>query len=302
MLILGVALTLCHTVLPTSSKAQGCSDAGACSISGFKPSSAEHTHVPDRAVTIATYIGRADHDIVVYGAYVEYRQKVSALLTLDARVSTIAQRGNGLSTFGLSDVYVNATYVATDNVFLVLGTKIPLTDAGATMDGLPLPMDYQSSLGTFDVILGVGYRYERVQFSAAVQQPLTQNSNQFLASAYTPASRLSTFQSTRLFERSADIVVRASYLIPLAPGIALTPAILPIYHIADDVFTNEQNEVQAIAGSKGLTLNGNMFLDYEIGTNSILQLNAGFPFIVRSARPDGLTRSVVVNLEYKMYF
>jgi hypothetical protein len=57
-----------------------------------------------------------------------------------------------------------------------------------------------------------------------------------------------------------------------------------------------------IIGSQGLTLNGNTYIDYEFNSKNIIQLNLGMPVIVRDARPDGLTRSFIANLEYRIKF
>ena len=57
-----------------------------------------------------------------------------------------------------------------------------------------------------------------------------------------------------------------------------------------------------IEGSQGLTLNWNLYLDYELNNDQALQLNVGSPFIVRDTRPDGLTRSFVASLEYRIKF
>lgn len=77
---------------------------------------------------------------------------------------------------------------------------------------------------------------------------------------------------------------------------------LPIYHLTNDKFTDELNIKREIEGSQGLTLNGNVYFDYEFNAKSSLQLNVGMPFVVRDARPDGLTRSFIANLEYRIKF
>lgn len=77
---------------------------------------------------------------------------------------------------------------------------------------------------------------------------------------------------------------------------------MPIYHLTKDKYTNEFNIKKEIIGSQGLTLNGNAYIDYEFNSKNIIQLNLGIPFIVRDARPDGLTRSFIANLEYRIKF
>jgi hypothetical protein len=163
-------------------------------------------------------------------------------------------------------------------------------------------MDYQSSLGTLDLILGMGYEIDNVQMVFAMQQPLTQNKNAFIANAYPINSVLKSFQSTNSFKRSGDILARVSYPITIDDNFRITPSLLTIYHLANDKFTNSLGDEKEIMGSQGLTLNGNVFLDYEINNKNSLQVNVAMPFIVRDSRPDGLTRSFIANLEYRIKF
>jgi hypothetical protein len=281
---------------------QGCSDAGFCTINSFKPNSTDSTEVLNNQFKIGAFYGKADNSISVYGNYLEYNRQLSKKFGLDAKLTTISQNGNGISTFGLSDIFVNANFIASEKVKLTLGAKIPLSNASKTNDKLPLPMDYQASLGTFDLIIGIGYEIKKIQFIAAIQQPLTQNDNQFIATNYPTNSELRTFQSTNKFERSGDVLLRLSYPININSKLKLTPSILPIYHLRNDKYIDEFNVKQEIKGSQGLTLNGNAYLDYEINSKNIIQLNLGMPFMVRDSRPDGLTRSFIANIEYRIKF
>ena len=282
--------------------AQGCSDAGFCTIDSFKPNSTDSTKVLNNQFKAGAFFGKADNSISVYGAYLEYNRQLSKKFGLDVKLTTLAQNGNGISVFGLSDIFVNANYKAGKRLKFTLGTKIPLSNANRTHNNLPLPMDYQASLGTVDLILGVGYEIGKIQFVAAIQQPLTQNNNQFIAANYPIDSKLRSFQSTNKFERSGDVLLRVSYPIKIKSKLKLTPSILPIFHLANDKHTDEFNVKQEIKGSQGLTLNGNLYLDYEINSKNVIQLNAGMPFIFRDARPDGLTRHFIANLESRIKF
>ncbi len=281
---------------------QGCSDAGFCTINSFKPNTTDSTKLLNNQFKIGAFYGKADNSISVYGTYLEYNRELSEKFGLDAKLTTIAQNGNGLSVFGLSDIFVNANYKASERVKFTLGVKIPLSIADKAYDNRPLPMDYQASLGTLDLIFGIGYEIKKIQFVAAIQQPLTQNDNQFIAINYPINSELRAFQSTHKFERSGDVLLRVSYPININSKLKLTPSILPIYHLTNDNYTDELNVKKVINGSQGLTMNGNAYLDYEINSKNIIQLNLGVPFIVRDARPDGLTRSFITNLEYRIKF
>jgi hypothetical protein len=81
----------------------------------------------------------------------------------------------------------------------------------------------------------------------------------------------------------------------------LTPSLLPIYHLSEDRYF-DGFAMREIEGSQGLTLNGNLYIDWSLDEKSSLQLNAGMPFLFREARPDGLTRSFIATLEYKIKF
>jgi hypothetical protein len=216
-------------------------------------------------------------------------------------VTFLSQSGNNISAAGVSDVFVNINYAISKKVDLILGAKIPLSDANKQKNGLTLPMDYQSSLGTFDVILGLGYKLEKWKFNIGWQQPLSQNNNTFIASNYPINSPLHSFQSTNNYSRSGDVLLRVSYQFKLSKKLLLTPGILPIYHLKNDEFSNI-NGKQIINGSKGLTLNAIAYLNYKVNEKNALEFNMGSPLVARDVRPDGLTRSFVATIQYQLSF
>ena len=282
--------------------AQGCSDAGICTIDSFKPHEHDDSKEYQNTFKAGLNFGAADYDITVFGTYLDYRRKVTDRLSVDAKLTTLSQSGNDISVFGLSDIYINGNYKIGKSASLTLGFKIPLTDANKKENGLALPMDYQSSLGTFDLVLGIDYSIKKLQLLAAIQQPLTQNNNGFLSDLYPSISPLSEFQSTNQFKRSGDVLLRVSYPFNLGQKFVFIPSLLPIYHLANDKFTDIDGKEKEIDGSQGLTLNWNTYFDYYINEKHALQLSLGAPLIIRDSRPDGLTRSFVANIEYRINF
>ncbi len=297
-----LSFTLLFGASASFASAQGCSDAGFCSINSFKPQTPDTTLPLRSQVKAGVTYGSADNNIAAISGYLEFSRQFGARLQLDAKLTALSQSGSGISVAGLSDVYLNGSYVLSKALKATLGLKVPLMDANRKRNGLSLPMDYQSSLGTLDLIAGVGYTWRRLQMVVAIQQPLTQNSNGFLADMHPMGSDIMAFQSTNNFKRSADALLRLSYPVVLGKKLLLTPSLLPIYHLANDKFTDGVGAEREITGSQGLTLNGNVVADYALNQHSTLQLSAGAPFIVRKARPDGLTRHFVVNLEYRIRF
>jgi len=296
-------LTACLMVLLSYyTNAQGCSDAGFCTIDSFKPNSEDGIAINQNQFKIGFSFGGADYETSVFGNYIEYNRTLSDKFGIDLKLTSLAQNGNDIAEFGLSDIYLNANYKINDKFKLSAGAKVPLTDGNTMADDISLPMDYQASLGTFDMILGVGFKVDDIQFVAALQQPLSQNSNQFVGEDYPVDSPLREFQTTNQFKRSGDVLLRASYPIAIGDKLKITPSLLPIYHLTNDQYTDALGVEKDIEGSQGLTLNANAYFDYAINEKSALQLNLAMPFVVRDTRPDGLTRSFVANLEYRFKF
>lgn len=284
-----------------SSNGQGCSDAGFCTLNNFKPGSLD-SMPPVNQLRIGASVGGADHSITVFGNYLEYDRQLGKRFGLDVKLTSLAQSGSEANTFGLSDVYANFHYKIAENLKFSVGAKIPLTDGNVLKDGLPLPMDYQSSLGTYDLIVGLACGVGGAQLAAALQQPLTQNDNTFLVKAYAGDTRFVDFQPTNRFKRKGDVLLRGSYPIPAGSKFKFSPSLLFIYHLGNDKYTGELGKKLEIKGSSGLTLNANVYFDYQINLHNAFQLSLGIPFLVRDVRPDGLTRSFVANLEYRVRF
>lgn len=283
-------------------KGQGCSDAGFCTINSLKPH--ETDTIAERTNQIKTGIsyGKADHSVYIIANYLEYNKLFTDKLGMDLKVTSIYQNGNDISSFGLSDIFLNASYAMSNYSTVTFGMKIPLSRADKMNQGLPLPMDYQNSLGTLDLILGLGFEIKKLQLVLAWQQPLVQNKNEFLADDYPVNSELSNFQSTNAFKRQGDIMLRVSYPFQIASKFRITPGVLPIYHLANDKYTDNGGLDREIKGSKGLTLNTNLYFDFDINHTNTIQLFLGMPLVVREIRPDGLTRSFLITFEYQIRF
>ncbi len=247
-------------------------------------------------------MGVADYTIAVYGGGLGYSRNFGDQWRIDSKITFLSQGGNDIHVTGPGDIFVNLNYMPSRQVAISMGAKIPLTQADKMADGLPLPMDYQSSLGTLDFLGGISYTLENWFFAVGVQIPIQQNENEFFADLYAPDSPLALIQSTNQFERSADVLLRISRPIAVNEKMTITPGLLPIFHLGEDQFTDVDGVEKPIDGSGGFTLNGTVFLDYKLSAGNALEFSLGFPFIVREARPDGLTRSFVLGIGYTKRF
>lgn len=274
---------------------QGCSDAGFCTVDNLQVSHTDSTYLKN-TFKVGINMGAADNDVSVFGSYLEYSRKLNKVLDIDVKLNFISQSGNSISSSALSDLFLVSNYKINTKTKATFGLKIPLTDGNLKENGFSLPMDYQPSLGTLDLIVGVSRSVDKFSFVLAYQQPLTQNKNQFFA----PIG--SDFITTNDFKRAADLLFRASYLYKIDDKFSLSPSLLPIFHLRNDKFTDALNVERDIEDSSGLTLNANVYLNYKLNATSGLELSLGSPLVVRKQRPDGLTRSFVANLEYKILF
>ncbi len=283
---------------------QGCSDAGFCTLNGFKPNGEDSLDTVNKNyVSVGFSKGEADYHIGILSAYIEYHRQLSEKIGVDAKITGLNHSDANLSTTGLSDLYINAHYGFIKNATVLGSIKIPLQDGNKlSNEGLALPMDYQASLGTFDLIIGLKYEIKKLSITAGLQQPLIQNNNQYLSEKYSVTSPYKGFQSTNKYKRSGDILLRLSYPIRITKKFTVSPSALLIYHLTEDRFTDINNIEQSISGSKGLTFNGTLYFDYALNKRNSVNLNMGKPFITRKTRPDGLTREYIITLEYKFKF
>lgn len=281
--------------------AQGCSDAGICSVGhAFNTSQKELKN----SVEVATIFGAGEADVTYISPYVAYTRKFTERISLSTRVTFSSANGYLGTKSGFGDAFLigNYTFTAKKNTqwSALVGWKIPFNNSDLKINGNALPLDYQSSLGTFDLFLGTNLNYRKWDFNAVAQIPVfNSNTNSYFASS----SGSKDFSSTNLFERQSDALFRTTYTIKTANSkFSFKPNVLFIYHLGEDSFENELGKRETIVGSDGLTVNGNLITAYSFNNQNSVELSVASPFVVRDIRPDGLTRSFVFGLQYKYSF
>jgi hypothetical protein len=276
---------------------QGCSDAGFCTLANFKPMSTKEKPL-ENTIKAGISVGGADHNITIVSIYKEYNYKKDKY-SFGAKATFLAQIGSEVQTGNIGDIYITNGYSFFKDFNATLGIKMPLTDGNLTKDKNILPLDHQSSLGTVDLILGASYKIKNVQVALGYQQPLSQNRNQFTSENV--IGTFENYQTTRNYKRAGDVMLRVSYPFEFNK-FKITPSVLPIYHLSNDLYTDATNVEREISGSQGLTINGNVYFDYKLNNKNAFQFNFGMPFVTRTARPDGLTRKWIATLEYAFSF
>lgn len=291
------------------SYAQGCSDAGVCTINTIKDHSfniLEQEYSRNNFTAGITY-GLGEFDVNVTNPYVEYQYLFNSKMSITGKLTYGFINGELANTSNLGDLIITSNkhiYLKELSALsLTLGAKIPLNNSNLKNEGNALPMHYQTSLGTYDLIVGINYVYMDLGISLALQQPLiNSNDNEFIAPT-DPNLDEEKYLSTNSFDRKGDLMSRASYNVDIIENkLILRPGVLAIYHLADDSYTDQNNHEVEITGSQGITLNANIFVNYNFAENKYLELAIGRPMVTRDARPDGLTRKLVLGLEYTHSF
>lgn len=293
-----VLLTISFTL------AQGCSDAGFCTLSAINAESKnDSTPTAKNTLKVGISAGATDYDVRILAPYVELSRLLTKNINAGIKLNGNYRTGPVTSVAHFSDAIITASYAVAQKHSLMAGVKLPFNSANLAFEGEYLPMAYQTSLGTVDIIAGWRMQSGNVTVSAAYQQPVEQNSNSFKPES-TKNTELQNYARTTDYKRSGDILVRASYTHNLqgkAKRLKLTYSILPIYHLQNDRYSDSQGFEKEHANSQGLTLNLNLFANYELKKNSYIEFSTGAPVIARKFRPDGLS-TFALTLEYGIKF
>lgn len=295
ILILVILLSISKTM------AQGCSDAGICSINnGFQADKKQFKNT----IEVATLFSLGEADLKYFSPYVSYTKQFNDRYSFTSKVTFSTANGSfgTRSQFGDAFLIGNYNFKEKNNKqwSALVGLKFPFTASNLKINGFSLPMDYQSSLGTIDLFLGTNLHYKKWDFDVAVQIPIINlNKNSY----FKEFGGTDDFPSTNLFERKPDALFRATYSIKTQnQKFTFKPNILFIYHLGEDSFENTVGVRENIIGSDGLTINGNLITTYNIDKQSSLDFLLATPFVIRDIRPDGLTRSFVAGILYKYSF
>jgi hypothetical protein len=303
-----ILATIVLSVISQKVKAQGCSDAGFCTIHSFKNNTEDFgKNNKLNEVSIGFNVGKGERSVSYYNWELEYTRSITERTSVTGKVGYSFISGELANTNGLSDLFLSVNHAFAIKrkwqKSFVIGLKLPLDKSDIVKDGIHLPMPYQTSLGTTDLVLGLNFKRKSFGATIAVQQPLKPiNDNMFLPEDYPSEPLAYRYLPSNRFSRKGDVLLRLSYNFELNKKFSVRPSLLGIYHQANDTYVDANKVRREIAKSSGLTANANVFLDYRLKKGSEIEFSLGAPFVVRINRPDGLTRSFVAALNYKFNF
>jgi hypothetical protein len=287
---------------------QGCSDAGFCSIGNIHTTPLDSGAEKKNKLSLLFTNGIGDQGVYVFTPGIQYEFEANAHLSFQSKITGNYASGNLGTASGAGDLFLSSTYLfnsqkKTKNS-ITLGVKLPLNTGDLRFENNSLPMQYQSSLGTVDLIIGYKLGVKRFSANFAWQQPLTgRNRNTFLPQCLnTPAAY--EYVPSNDFDRKGDVLLRVAYQIISKDKWQWNSSLLSIYHLGEDTYIDGSlsNNPINIAGSEGLTLNITSMLTFKINKVITIGLSGGMPLVVRKVRPDGLTRAFALTPEVNFNF
>lgn len=282
---------------------QGCSDAGFCTINALNPTTNKDTvTVKNNYLKMGFSFGSAQYGVSVLTPYLEYDYALNEKLLFSTKLIYGVRTGKLATTTDLSDIFLSVSYRIGKNWVVIKGIKAPFNSSNLVKKSNDLPMSYQTSLGTVDFICGLSYQKNNMSASVGSQIPLIQNNNKFLIENFGEDGIDERYISTNNFKRMPDILLRFTYHHKFKnEKLKLIGGVLPIYHLANDTYSNKSNETIEIKNSQGLTLNLNTILQYQVAINQLLEFSTGAPVIARKSRPDGLSQ-FAIGIQYGIKF
>lgn len=308
-------LLACILFITANAFSQGCSDAGFCTMGAMKPDQPYNKKIQLklRSMELSFYRGTTTTTPVIYVATVDFNFSLSAKSSFQVKVPyTFVRSGNLGETDGVSDLSFCYTrsLLNTDrfDVNFSMGGKIPTNRSDKTSDkfpGEPLPMYYQTSLGTYDFITGLSIINRKWLFATGIQIPFKHiNENTFDWTDfpdYPDPEYLKTYSQSNLLKRGIDVMLRVERNFRFS-RFNFSTGLLPIYRITNDRITNQKGVEIKPDGARGLALSGIITAGYNFNVRSGIKLLLGRKFLQRDVNPDGLTRHSVSSITYNYRF
>lgn len=306
-----LAALLC--LVAAYSLGQGCSDAGFCTMGAMKPDQPYNKKVEFklRTMELSFYRGTTTLTPIVYVATADLNFSLNRKNTIQVKIPFQHVEGRLGNTGSVSDLSFCFTHnLASSDRFdlnISIGAKVPTNNSNIRdQEGNPLPMYYQTSLGTYDLIAGISMINRQWLFATGIQIPLNNNGNQFDWHRW-PQNDPEEFLYVQKYPNSTDLKRGTDIMLRVERNFRLSRVnfslgLLPIYRIAADRYTNFLGDRSSADKdgniAKGLALSAIGTIGYSFNVNSGIRFLIGHKLVQRTFSPDGLTRELVSSFTY----
>ena len=257
-----------------------CADAGVCSVGHIMDDNKDNILNINLGYKFGSS-GKEDdvkYHSFLLGAVYNVLEKTAFQMSIPYNI----QSGSLGDVNGVGDLLISVTqnFISQNNSSLdaSIGAKFATGEDNADN----LPMAYQSSLGSNDILFTINYNYKNIGFGVGYQLAGERNDN-----------------ITKL-KRGDDLLLRASYNF-LLDRLNITPQILFIKRLSESNIVNSASMAPMetyidVENSDQAQLNLLTVIQYQIDNNYSLFADFAIPFIKREVNVDGLTRSFSASL------
>ena len=307
-----------------SALAQGCSDAGFCTMGAMRPDQTYNKKIDFklRSIGIDQYRGKTLTTAVVYATTLDFNFGLSDKSSLHFKLPYMVISGNltdnnnledspgNVNGFGDISISYTRTVYRTPNfdVQATVGSKIPTNNSNKTLNGIPLPMYYQTSLGSFDVVLGGSILSKNWLVAVGYQQALTRNGNQFAWGDWPEPEVYPDFDYIREHDIATDLLRGTDVMMRVERNFRFSNfnfnvGLLSIFRVTkDEILNSETGQRVKLEDTTGDAITALFGGGYNFNVNSSVKFTAGIKITDRKVNPDGLTRDNVVSLAYHYRF
>ncbi len=312
---LSVAVSLA-SVIPAF--AQGDSDPGMGTVGAMRMGTSlqvtdEEYEFQKTHFALSTNFAKGEQGVKLVMPGLDIRVPVQDFGYFDVKLPFKAAAGDLGHIWGVGDLTFAYTHVLhqmeSDWILqLTAGGLFGMGTANFTKGGTrPLPMIYQSNLGSTDAMVGASISWKQyLTIAAGYQQPVFRyNENEYYRLGVTndPVYSNSNYVVAPKLYRNGDVMfsIEGRFSGKRA-GISASPVVF--YHLRNDLYTDRAGLNREIYGSRGFTMNlgGNAFVRFGRYASYKLDLSAGVPLIQRNTVADGLTRQWYIMPRFTYFF
>ncbi|MEM9896178.1 MAG: hypothetical protein AAF789_07385 [Bacteroidota bacterium] len=290
---------------------QGCSDAGFCTMGAMKPDQNfnRQLNLKLRTISFQYYRGKSTASVVVDSWTMEAVIGLNDLSSVQIKVPYQMTEGRLGSNQGIGDISLSYTRslkrTLKYEINATIGGKIPTNNSQAKSEGgLTLPMYYQTSLGSYDIVSGISFLTSKWLVAFGYQKALTRTENDFTFGEWVrfpDKAYLASYDVGIGHRRGDDIMLRVERNFRFVNS-SFNVGLLPIYRITPDSGILRARGDGASLQTTGLALSALSGFTYFFDTRNNIKLVYGRKITARLANPDGLTRNWVFNFIYEFRF
>lgn len=301
----------CLGLFSFQGRAQGCSDAGFCTMGAMKPnqSFSRKADVKLRSFEISQYAALTKFEDKIFSYTAEANFGFGKAYNLQLKLPYFIVSGPLANTHGLGDLTLslsrNLVQKSNYSINATLGGKVATNRSDKkSKEGLPLPMYYQSSLGTYDAVAGISINYKGWLVATGIQHAFNSTGNEFFWEFWDKTSDSAIarkYPQSRFLKRGTDVMLRVEKNFQFS-RFNVHIGLLPIYRLNHDVLINTKGKEVQSAKSYGTALSGIAGIGYRFSTRSAIKILMGARIIQRDRNPDGLSRELVNTIGYEYRF